>query len=238
MKITTSFFFAVFLIKSLVLFAQKESTYIWFDEQIGLENTDLFNGIEFTETYNILDKNHRFFETNAFTNGSLRYDDQDYFDISLKYDLYRDQLLVRLASQNGGVNQILLLNEKIESFKIGNTAFERLTNFKVHNNLSQDFYEVLEANDVIKLYKKNHKRLKKLIKNDAVYYKFIEEKPKYLILTDKKLHKINKRRDLVSVFPKFKKDLLKYKWTSKDFDENDTQITLAITMLSQALSQH
>lgn len=237
MKITTSFFFTFFLIKSVVLFAQEKSTYVWFDKQIGLENTGLFNGIEFTETYNLLDKDHRFFETEAFNSGSIRYDNQNYYDINLKYDLYRDQLIVRLESKNDGMNQIVLLNEKIESFKIGNTFFEKLTNYKVHNNLSQNFYEVLADNQAIKLYKKNHKRLKKFIKNNAVYYRFIEEKPEYLILTDKKLHKINKRRDLVSIFPEFKKDILKYKWTSKDFDENDTQVTLAIKMLGQALSQ-
>lgn len=233
----TLFLLIIIMNTSSYLFGQEESTYNYFDKQVGLENTGLFNGIEFINNYNILENEHRFFKTNDFSAGNIRYDDQDYYDVDLKYDLYEDQVIVKIETKNEEISQILLLKDKIKSFKIGNAYFEKISDSTKANDLKGVFYQLLTENSVTKLYKKNHKRLKKVIDNNAVYYKFLEDKPEYFILTDGKLFEIKKKRDLISQFPGYKKELSKFKWTSRNYEANDQNLISAIKKLEELLNE-
>lgn len=236
MKLYKPLFFLLFVGTCCKICAQQKVIYSWFDKEVGVENTGLFNGIEFIDPFNILDQKHRFFETDEYTKGTLNYDGQNYYDIDLKYDVYEDQLVAKLTTKNGEINQILLLNAKINSFKLGNISFEKLSGREASNNLSQDFHQLLVENEHFRLFKRNHKKLKKFITNNSVYYKFIEVKPEYFIISNDKLFNISKKRDLISLYPQLKRKISKYKWSSRNFDENDRQLISAIQTLGQILT--
>ena len=115
-----------FCINSSSLFSQNNSSsenyYNWFDNIIGINNTNLLNGIEFKEEYRTLENNSQYFFSNQFIPGDLIYNGQPYYDVDMKYDIYEDQLIIRLVD-NTGYFAIKLIKELVESFKRGKTGF-------------------------------------------------------------------------------------------------------------------
>lgn len=231
------FILAVFLLNSLFLRSQEESLFKWFDDSLGLENSALFNGIEFIDTYNLLEDQHRFFQVDTFRPGRITYDNQKYFDIPIMYDLFEDQLIAKIETKARGANQILLLNEKIDSFKIADTYFEKVLNDSSTAYSSSGFFQVLTEKNGFKLYKKHHKKLKKVLKNNSVYYKFMMVKPEYFILAEGEFFAIKKKKDLISRFPEYKKIFSDVRWNSKNVEQNDKQLISAINQLAKRLDQ-
>jgi hypothetical protein len=164
----------------------------------------------------------------------VTYNDQTFYNVSLRYDLFEDHLIVKIENQKGR-NQILLLKEKIERFRIGETQFEKIGENEINNAISSGFYELLTENDFFKLYKWNRKELDKGIKNDAVYYEFNEIKPVYIVKTNSEFFEVKRKRDLTKKYPEFKSELSNFRWSSKNFEKNDNQLILAINRLGQLL---
>jgi hypothetical protein len=222
------------MLNGLNLLAQPKEIYTWFDDEVGLENSVLYNGVEFINLYNPINNKHRFFKTSTFSNGEVTYNDQTFYNVSLRYDLFEDHLIVKIENQKGR-NQILLLKEKIERFRIGETQFEKIGENEINNAISSGFYELLTENDFFKLYKWNRKELDKGIKNDAVYYEFNEIKPVYIVKTNSEFFEVKRKRDLTKKYPEFKSELSNFRWSSKNFEKNDNQLILAINRLGQLL---
>lgn len=227
----------VIFLNGLLLSAQEGELYTWFDHKIGLENTDLYNGIEFINPYNLNENKHRFFKTNLFQNGSVKYNNQIYYNVALRYDIYEDLLFVKLETKSGIANQILLLKESLDGFTIGNSIFQKVKVDKATDEQFTEFYELLTKNDHVKLYKKNQKKLNKIFKNGLVYHEFTADRPEYFILTEDDFFQIQDKRDLISKYPKYKKDLSNFKWSSNDYQANDRQLISAINKLGQILNQ-
>ncbi len=226
--------FIIIMLNGLNLLAQPKEIYTWFDDEVGLENSVLYNGVEFINLYNPINNKHRFFKTSTFSNGEVTYNDQTFYNVSLRYDLFEDHLIVKIENQKGR-NQILLLKEKIERFRIGETQFEKIGENEINNAISSGFYELLTENDFFKLYKWNRKELDKGIKNDAVYYEFNEIKPVYIVKTNSEFFEVKRKRDLTKKYPEFKSELSNFRWSSKNFEKNDNQLILAINRLGQLL---
>lgn len=216
--------------------AQTKNLYDWFDSQLGIENLDLYNGVEFFNSYRLEDNAHRFFELDAFRLGSVTYNNQVFNNIPLIYDLYEDQLIIKVEKQNGVANQFVLLKEKIEAFSIGNSKFVKITEVNSVDNQGSMFLQLLTSNNAVNLCKKNLKKMSKVLKNSSLSYKFLEQKPEYYIMMDMVVYPLKKKKDLITLFPEFKKELSKYKWTSKNINSNDAQLMAAINQLEQLLS--
>lgn len=231
------FFLALFLLNSIDVRSQEETLFTWFDDTLGLENSGIFNGVEFIDTYNLLEDQHRFFQVETYRSGWISYDNQKYFDIPIKYDLFEDQLIAKVISKEGGANQILLLNEKIDNFKIDETYFERIQSNKNSELTPSGFYELLTEINQLKLYKKHQKKVKKVLKNNSVYYKFMTVKPEYFVLTDDDFFVVKKKKDLISRFPDSKSILSDLRWNSKNTEQKDKQLISAIHQLSKIIGQ-
>lgn len=230
------FFLKILLLNGICLFAQSSEVYTWFDNEIGLENSSLYNGIEFINLYNPINNKHRFFEAQTFSNGNVSYDKQEFYNVALKYDLFEDQLIVKIENPKG-TNQILLLKDKIENFEIEKKYFEYLKETKFKNDFSPGFYQLLTENENFKLYKRNRKKIDKGIKNNAVYYEFKEVKPIYVVKSENKYFEVKRKRDLTKRYPDLKKELSNFRWNSKNFKKNDSQLILAINKLGQVLEK-
>jgi len=62
----------------------QENYYNWFDNQVGIENTDLYNGIRYKELYRVKNGKHKFFQSSNFIKGKIVYKNQTYYNIELK----------------------------------------------------------------------------------------------------------------------------------------------------------
>ena len=74
---------------------QEKESYLWFDEVLGPENVNLYNGLNYIEKYKTKNGNHKFFNSeNTLPNSLIIYEGQPYYNVKIKYDSFEDQVLV------------------------------------------------------------------------------------------------------------------------------------------------
>tara|TARA_R110002051_G_scaffold111608_2_gene184221 strand:- start:24929 stop:25597 length:669 start_codon:yes stop_codon:yes gene_type:complete len=203
--------------------------YDWFDTTIGKTNTSIFQGMEYVEAYPMAENKHRFFEDFQFTQGSINFDEQDYYNVFYKYDAFGDQIILK-ASQLTGASAILLTKEKIKTFTIGEHHF---LNLKENNpKINNGFYEILENNEFFTIYKKYRKKVTKKLDKVYAYYSFID-KYEYFVFYKNDYYAIKSPKDLGSIF-KSKKDFIK-KSIKKNSESKNTTIDENMILVAKDL---
>ncbi len=207
-------YFVLFLLLNFSInftFSQSKTSlkndYLWFDKQIGIENTGLFNGLRYEEKYRMENNNHKFYKTSEFMDGDIIYDDQPYYNIKMKYDLFEDQIIVNLIT-NSGDNILKLLNSKLGDFNLNGSEFIKLSN-KITINSNEELngiYEILSKNSNLILYKKNKKKARKIINKEYLYYTFKSDN-QYYCFTNENYYLIHSKKDWIKIFPKQKKEI-------------------------------
>ncbi len=184
-----------------------KDNYLWFDKQVGIENTGLFNGLRYDEEFRMENDNHKFYKTLEFLNGDIIYDRQPYYDIQMKYDLYEDQIIVNLITKSGN-NILKLLNSKINSFAINGSEFIKLSNSSIinSNEIISGVYETLFNSPNFTLYKKNKKKAKKIITKKYLYYT-LKDHSQYYYYQNKNYYLIKSKKDWIKIFPNKKKEI-------------------------------
>ena len=200
-------YLSVFAVQLQAQQADQRNYYNWFDEQVGIENTGLFNGIRYKELYRIKNGKHKFYKIPEYQTANLWYDGQPYYDIPLKYDLFEDQLIVSLETDSGS-SIIQLLKEKVKGFQLDNKQFVHLKGIQVFKSKEKidGFYEVLEEGNSLILYKKHRKLRKKVLENKAVLNEFRND-DLYYILHENLFYPIKNKNDLIKIFPQRKKQI-------------------------------
>jgi len=172
--------------------------YNWFDSKVQRYNTGLFNGIQYTEQYRTINEKHKFFEKSEFQLGSVVYNGQFYDQTPLKYNLDTDQLLLNIG-YNYKFPTLILLKSKVEGFRIGESHFVHIEN-KSDETEMEGFYQVLVANDSVRLLKKNSKKRFKRIKGSTIYYEFLPEN-NYVIDYGDSYYNIARKKDVIRIWP-------------------------------------
>ena len=185
----------------------KGTYYKWFDSIIDISNTNLLNGIDFKEKYRTLEDNNQYFLTKQFLPGYVVYDGQPYYDIPMKYDIYSNELIIKLANSNSYF-AIQLLKEHIESFQIDNHQFINSNQLEstLAFNENKDFYEVLFRSHNLSLFKKHIKNIQQR-RNDKFAYSAFIYKSEFLIDFNNKIFNINSKKNIMQLFPEYKKSI-------------------------------
>ncbi len=201
---------------------ENEKYYIWFDKIVGVENTSLFNGLRYLEEFRTLNNNHKFFSTSQFIKGNLIYDDQNYYDIDMKYDLYKDQVIVNLQGQSG--NSIIELNaDRIEQFTLNGITFNQV---KTNNKDLKGFYAILTENNGVICYKRYRKSQKKYIQNKNIYYEFSSFN-EYVLNIPSGIYPIKSKSDFIKVFPEYKNEINNFYRKNKKLIDSNYDMFLA-----------
>jgi len=181
--------------------------YNWFDQQVGIENTGLFNGIRYKELYRIKNGKHKFYKSPEYLSANILYDGQPYYDIPLKYDLFDDELIISLQTVSGS-SIIQLLKEKVAGFELDNKRFVHLKGIEVFksNDEIDGFYEILEEGKSLTLYKKHRKLRKKILENKAILNEFRND-DLYYIYRENLFYPVKTKNDLIKIFPERKKQI-------------------------------
>ncbi|MCK5677423.1 MAG: hypothetical protein KAH72_02980 [Flavobacteriaceae bacterium] len=230
----------LFLFITNSFYSQTQSSqkdyYKWFDNYIGIENTSIFNGLRYKEEFRTLEGNHKFYLTPNFIKADIVYDDQSYFDIKMKYDLYEDHIIVNLAT-NSGSSILQLLSDKIESFTIkGHNFIKLLDNHTTNSNdIITGIFEIVYKNSNLILYKKNKKIAKKHLTKKYIYYSF-SKKNQYYFYFNNDFYIINSKSSVVKIFPNYKKEINTFYNKNKnllnsDFDAFIMQLSVKISNL-------
>lgn len=184
----------------------------WFDNIIGIENTGLSNGLVYKEKYRSRNEKHKFFLSSKFLIGNINYENEHYFGIAIKYDLYEDEILVKVN------NDIQLSKDKISSFQINEHQFIKI-NDDISKKINQeDFYEILLNSPLFKVYIKHKKKKVERIGDKSTYYEFLDDN-EYHLFYENNYHTINKRKDLIKIFPEYQNEINKY--SNKQFKNSE-----------------
>lgn len=212
-----------FILSSIAFYAQTNSDqkkyYKWFDAVVGIENTSIYNGAEYKKQYRTLKGSNEFYLTSEFVKGNIVYNQQPYFDIYMLYDVYEDEIIIKLSTQSS-LDVIQLIKEKIERFSINNKCFVRIS-----NNEKEGFYELLFKSNYLTLYKKHIKQRNQRLDEDFVYYVF-KDKKEYTIKYNQKYYRIKTKSDFSKIFPKQKKNINSFYKINKKLFKSDYDLFL------------
>jgi len=178
------------------LFSQEnKQELLWFDDVVSQQNLPINQGIKYSEKYKTFNRNHHFLFADKFQKGDLKYNNQMYYNISMKYDTYEDNLILKISSKKENF-PIILNRELISFFKINNKTFYNI-------NLA-GFYEILYKSENISLIKKYFSKKNQLKNNSFIYPNFTHEET-LLILKNNKFQSIKKKKYFHKIFPNKKK---------------------------------
>lgn len=195
-------FFAHFL----TLISQKNpetDAIVLVDELLGYENTGLYNGTKYVEFYRTANERHKFFSSREFLEGNLVYDNQFYGNVNLKYDLDADDLLLDIGYE-WKFPILKLYKSRISEFNLGGKKFINTGNDP--SRITYGFHEVLWSSSDLLLLKKHKKKKFRRILQTVVYFEFDDDNSYYFKYQDK-YYPVDKKSDLIRVFPGFKEDI-------------------------------
>ena len=182
----------------------ENNIYETYDKIVGLDNTGLYNGTEFTDAFLNTDGSYRYFKGFDYSKGSVIYNGQKYVNVSLKYDLLEDNLLVR-SDDNLSIFNVKLIPEFVNSFSIYNNNFVRLTGTNLNISGSGFFESAYIGND-LSLYIKHTKKKKDKALKSGIQYKFSEVNF-YVLKTNGKYHLVNSEKDIEKILPEKKEEI-------------------------------
>jgi len=199
---------------------EEKQTYVWFDSMIDKTNSGVFNGLEYIERYRMLNEKHKFFISPNFTNGSVVYSNEPYYDLDLKYDVFEDQLILR-HSDNPNFPTILLDKDKVSSFNIEGHEFQNLRFELKKENFESGFFEVLSNSGPIVLFKKNYKRILKKTNDHIRYYEF-KSKNSYFFKHKELYYDLKSFSSFTNIFPEYKAQLKEIESELKELKKENT----------------
>lgn len=180
-----------------------------FDKNIGIENTGLYQGVIYTEKYRTINKNSQFFKTWEFQKGNVCYDGECYYGLDLKYDVYEDEVLIKLITKVGG-GTLKLIKDYVESFQIGGHNFIKISPIDAPSLSIYGFYEVVYKSSELSLFIRHIKNSFDRKDRKTVYYEFLKGKSKNVLFYRGVYSPINTKKDIVVLFPDLKKEIDKF----------------------------
>ncbi len=195
---------------------------VWFDNKMGDTNIDLSNGLEVIEQYpGYPSGSHKYFSSRYFTNGNINYLGQDFYGISMAYDVLEDKVIAKVGD-NKNIYVIQFLSNRVNSFTIHSTNFVRINDVNING-----FFELMKETIGLKLYRK-HKKLangRDVYGNETAAFTFEDVKPEYVIEFKNNFRVIKEKSDLYELFPNIQKQIsnalkkdrtVRYAWRKKD----------------------
>jgi hypothetical protein len=114
-----------------------------FDDVIGIESTEIINGPKYTAAVQV-SGTHPFYNSSIGANGSVTFSGQPYFNLTLLYDIYLDQLVIQHLRSTGTRDQIILNKARVESFRLhGHTFRNYQTVQDQERGIASGFHDVL-----------------------------------------------------------------------------------------------
>lgn len=193
--------------------------YNWFDKSVGKNNLDINNGTPHTNPYRTLNDSHLYL-IDKYELGKITYEGQNYYEVNLKYDIYRDLLVLNPygESENTGIN---LIQNKVESFSILDKNFVKID--KKNNTVPEftiGYYEETKIGPDFTFYIKHHKDMQKTASENGLYYTF-KENNTFFIDFKNQIYAIKGKSDILKLFPEQKKQINGFYLMNRELRKSD-----------------
>lgn len=207
-----------FLLAAAASFGQnkKEATlYEAFDKTIQAKNAAFNNGKIHFNKFRSADKTHRYYILPDFTFGELTFDGQTYGNISLKYDLLKDELVVKLEGE-GNKMGFSPVKPKTNGFTINGVKFKNL-DLVTHPDFVNGFYEESSFGNLT-LYTKHIKDQFDILTGETVFYTY-KERQDFLFSYADAWYKIDSQREVAKVFPSLEQQISEFYRTNAPLEK-------------------
>jgi hypothetical protein len=186
-----AFIFIIFFTYSGALISQDSVKVL--DRVYGLDQT-LYNGKKYNYFLPPGTKGDQYLSSPDYVAGSVNLRGKRHQDVTLNYDIFNQQLLLKYKDETGALNIIEVSKAWLKSFRLGNMNFEFLT-----LEQSPHFYQVLGEGPVRILY-----YWRKNLKLDAAIgssnFAFTPAFRDTFILLDGQLKPFKTKRSLIRIF--------------------------------------
>ena len=131
--------------------------------------------------------------------GSVTLRGKIYTNIWLKYDIEAQQIEVEYRTMNGGENQVILVNDRVDEFYIEDYYFRRM---KLEPELSRiQFYQVLGGGPMI-WYIRWEKKLVPVSGDSRFVEEYSKSKRHFLVELEGNVYPVHSEKSFVKLFPK------------------------------------
>jgi len=175
-------------------------------ERSGNERASLYNGSEYVEPRPSTDDTHAFFLSDDWTTGSVGYQGQQFHNVSMMYDLFRDKVVIELSNAVA----ITLITEKVTFFTIQGHMFVYANEKTSKPGLPRSgFYDQLYNGPTGALALREKKAYEKIESVREIKHGYVE-KSRYYILHREVYHQVRNKSSLLKLFHDKKSDLKKF----------------------------
>ena len=168
------------------------------------EQLAIFNGVQ-REEYSMDFKGHAYFQSTDWQLGMVEYEHVLYDSIQMRYDLYTDQVVVKLKG-SGGIS-FALFSPRVSQFSFSGLDFEWIT-AKADDPLVSGFYLRLVKGNLT-AYEQRTKKIRERIVNGASVQVF-EESIHYYLYRNGTYYPIEKKRNILTALKEHKKEIQQF----------------------------
>jgi hypothetical protein len=149
----------------------------WYDQKIGIENTRILNGEEYVLPFHTT-STHPFFDNSSGISGNVIYHGQFYDDLTLLFDIFSDNVILKHRRSSGNYSFIMLDKRKVDAFELGGRKFLKMT--PPSPQISSGFFQLLYEGQTMSLVV----RRKKTTKVESTGQLDFEISDKYFLIHD------------------------------------------------------
>jgi hypothetical protein len=218
---------------STLVTQQLKNTAQSYTNQIG-DQSRLFNGIKYLPYRNQDYVGNGYYNTTALQKAYIRYDDADFYDVPILYDLHKDLLILKRRDDFGYMS---LLNSKIDKFIVNNHTFIKITADSTEKIIKTGFYDVLHNGPTQLLAKRI--KLIEVEKSGITISNLFVPYTRFFLHKDNSYYKVSGKRDMLKVLNDKKNELEKYIKTNnlpfgkEDLEESIIRLTSYYNQLTR-----
>ncbi len=148
---------------------------------------------------------HKFFAEDTFVKGKLFLEKGIYPDVFLKYDLYGQQLILKIIDHGDYYDEIIVTDSRLKGFELEERTFRKLY-FPETDSL---IFQVIGQGDPVCLYHWEKETILNSL-DPAHFFNFSKMKRKSYVVTNSSLQRFKGARSFSKSFPDHKTLVMKY----------------------------
>lgn len=193
--------------QQLPLTTSKATLYKFAEQKYGTDEL-LFIGSQYFPLHYNTD-GHQYYKTSNYTEGSVFLQDKHYSQLSLKYDIELDEIVLLYSNVSGSEQSIVLQPHAIDSVYLHQTVFipQRLLPDSTFN---KGYYELIYNNNLVLFAK--HRKYYSVDNMDTTppFGKYCETTTSMYLYLNGETYKVNRRRHFLSCFEEHKSEIRRF----------------------------
>jgi len=188
-----------------------------------LRNTFVYAGKSYYDPH-VGVKGHQFFKEDYWEQGRVNYNNSVYDSIYLKYDIYKDILIIENFNSDGFLSPITLFSPKVSSFDIMGYHFVRLKKDTI-SNLKEGFYNRMYQSVEVQVLIKRKKEIVQSGTSHSIHGMFTN-KDKYYIKKGETYYQVRRKKSIIKVLTDHKKAVKNFIKKNKFYFRTDVDMQL------------